>query len=199
MNRVLFTKKHITFSLIIGCVILLFVVGFWLFLISPKMVKVAEAKKSLISSQAEITTVNQTLSELKNLPQLIESNGVTESPIISNGIELAAYFKELKTFDEALNVSIQNILFENSLIFPEKEEAEKQLREERISFDILGDSSKDILSFIKKLEESKRFVKVQQVTYRSSAASDGTGSYAYSATVIAQMYYLSLYETGKAN
>ncbi|MGY3777474.1 hypothetical protein [Isobaculum melis] len=198
MNQVLFTKKHIIVSIGIGCLIILLVVGSWLLLISPKKAQVETAKKELNTSQSEIATINQELSGLRANPTLFESAVVKEAPIISNGIRLENYFQELKGVSTSLSVSIQNVVFEHFLVFPEEQSAEKQLRKSVIGFDVIGNSGRDLIAFVDGLEQGNRFVKVQNVTYRASE-SMGDESYAYSATVVIEMYYLSNFETGKAN
>lgn len=198
MNRILFTKKHIISSVGIALILILFIVGSWFLFISPQKIKLADSQKKISTLQNEIIGIETNLGKLKNNQILRESEAVIQSPIIPNGINLESYFQELKAIDSSLAISNKSIRFQDSLVYPKEETAEKQLRKVQIGFDVVGDSEKKLISFVDQLEQGERFVKVQDVTYRASESTGEGGEYSYSATVVIEMYYLSKFETGSA-
>lgn len=203
MSKVLFTKKHIIISVVIIFVFLLFISTFWVIGIGPKRVKVEALKTQITKLKDELAVENATLSEIKNSPNLLEAAAVKELPIFPNGIQLEDYFKNLEYLDTSANVTIEKMEFEDILIFPESEDdlgtgAQNQLRSKRISFEIVAANENELLTIIEKLENDNRFTMIEQVSYRCNSASVDEGNFAYSASVVLQMYYLSYYETGKA-
>ncbi|EGO6609434.1 hypothetical protein ABG953_12525 [Enterococcus faecalis] len=197
MNRVFFTKKHI--AILIG-IALVFIIGFlscWFLVLSPKMNKLSETSKRFSALNENISKLDKDVSKLNKNPTLLESSIINEAPIVPNGIELESYFNDLEMIDSSTSISFKNIKFEDSIVFPENPSAEKQLRKSDVGFDVVSDSSKDVVNFVDHLELGNRFMKVKNVSYRASDAQIEEGSYSYSATIITEMYYLSTYETGK--
>lgn len=198
MNHIYFTKKHIIISAGIGLLLLFFILGSWFLLISPKMSKLAETNGRLSTLSGDVTKVEMKYKGLSKNPSLIDSKIVTDSPIISNGLELEAYFKELKAVGQNSSIEFKNIKFVHTQLFPEAVTAEKQVQQSEIGFDVIGVDEQSLIHFVDQLEQGTRLVKIQNVTYRASETTSDSGSYAYSASIIAEMYSLSQYETGKA-
>ncbi|MGL4696649.1 hypothetical protein [Enterococcus larvae] len=202
MNRVVFTRKHIIVaSLILVMGVFLSVSG-WLFAIEPSRKELGELTQKLKTVKQEITQEENLLRTVKGLPSLLESDFVTNDPIIPNGIQLQEYFDRLKQLDESMGISFQHVSFENVTIFPELAEGAsntslKQLQNTTVAFDVLASGEQELLNFVKELETTNRFTKVEQVTYRCNPDSLGEDSYAYSASIVLQMYYLSYAETGR--
>ncbi|MBP1044799.1 hypothetical protein I6N96_00800 [Enterococcus sp. BWM-S5] len=202
MNRVVFTRKHIIVaSLILVMGVFLSVSG-WLFAIEPSRKELGELTQKLKTVKQEITQEEKLLRTVKGLPSLLESDFVTNDPIIPNGIQLQEYFDRLKQLDESMGISFQHVSFENVTIFPELAEGAsntslKQLQNTTVAFDVLASGEQELLNFVKELETTNRFTKVEQVTYRCNPDSLGEDSYAYSASIVLQMYYLSYAETGR--
>lgn len=202
MNKVLFTRKHI---IIAGLILILGVslsVGGWFLAIEPSRKELGAMTQKLKSVKQEIIQEEALLRTVKDLPSLLESDLVKNEPIIPNGIQLQEYFDRLKQLDESINVSFQHVSFENETIFPNNEEGvqgtdPKQLRNTTVGFDILASEEQDLLNFVKALETMNRFTKIEQVTYRCNPDSVGEDSYAFSASIVLQMYYVSYAETGK--
>lgn len=199
MTKISFSKKHMIISVLLGIAIIGMAMLFWGILIQPKAAKVGELKKQIVSLSGEIQNEQIKVDELINLPALLETTMVTETPKIPNGMSLADYFQGLA---QKNTVSLQHITFEDKPFFPEVVEgspeiSDNQIRSLVMSFDVIGDTEPNLLSFIEKLENDDRFIKVTQVTYRHNPDSIGEGSFAYSATISLNMYYLSHFETGQ--
>ncbi|MGX7420613.1 hypothetical protein ACWOFR_17710 [Carnobacterium gallinarum] len=198
MNRIFFTKKHIFFSAGIVLTLLLVILVGWFLAIAPKISQLSVTNERFTKLSEEVKSIGTEFTDLNNKPTLIKSEIVNEAPIISNGLELESYFKEIEAISQDSSISIKNIKFENLQVFPEVPNAEKQLRKSVVGFDITGNSSQEIIRFVDQLEQGERFVNIQNVIYRASEMTSANGDYAYAATIVADLYYLSQYETGKS-
>lgn len=199
MSKVLFSRKHIIISLIMAIVVLILGLTFWATLIQPKVKKVGELKKQLVTLTTDIQSEQTKLQELQDLPSLLETTMVTAAPKIPNGMSFVEYFQGLA---QNTSVSLQHMTFNDQSIFPRVTEgdlgAESQLRDLAMNFDVVGDTEANLMTFIEKLENDSRFTKIVKVAYRHNPDSVGEGSYSHSATINLSMYYLSNFETGKA-
>lgn len=197
MNKILFTKRHFLVSAAIGAMLFMFLIVCWLFLLAPKIKDIAEKRKEIVANQTEIIKINQELDKIKAFPNLLDSQFVNEVPVLPNGMNLSNYFQELKELNNKIAISIAHLDLEHRLIYPEEEKAPIQLRGSLIAFDVLAEEGQDIQEFVKGLEDSQRFTKVQQVIYRYNSNVGQNNEYDYSATIVAVVYYLSHYETGQ--
>jgi len=195
MNKIIFTRKHIITAVIIGILFIFATVGTWFSVISPKVRETFEARGALERTQKENINLQNKLIEVKKNPSLIESEIVKTVPIISNGIDLPGYFKELEAIDSNLNISIRNITFKQDIVFPSESERE-QLRKSEVAFDVVCDSSSDLISFVDQLEHGERFGNIKNVDYRAEVGNDEIAN-SYSTTIVLEFYYLSIFETGK--
>ncbi|QIL45801.1 hypothetical protein G7081_01200 [Vagococcus coleopterorum] len=195
MNKVIFTKKHLVAAGVAGIVLVVLIIASWFLMIAPKSTQIQHKATELKKTNEEIQLVEAELDKLKENPDLLNSEVIKVAPVITNGVQLEAYFKDLENIDKSLDISVQKIQFEHELLYPQEPNAEKQLQKSKVGFDIIGDSAKDIISFVDQLEQGKRFMKIVDITYRASSTEDSDST--YSATVVAEMYYLSHYETGK--
>ncbi|MBP1042772.1 hypothetical protein I6N95_17275 [Vagococcus sp. BWB3-3] len=196
MTKISFSKKHIIMSTLLALAIVGLTLIVWGILIQPKAANVNELKKQVDILGKDIHGEQEKIVKLKDLPALLETTMVAERPKLPNGMSLAEYFQGLA---QKNTVSLQHMTFEDTTFFPVDEGAvddENQIRCLTMSFDVISDSEPGLLSFVEHLENDERFTKVTQVTYRHNPDSVGEGSFAYSATVNLNMYYLSSYETG---
>ncbi|MBL1229147.1 hypothetical protein IW492_07855 [Enterococcus sp. BWB1-3] len=207
MNRVLFTKKHISISVLILIAIVSLSIVSWFLIIAPKSKELGELNQKLSAVNEEIKQQDNLLRKVENLPTLLESDTVKNEPVIPNGLQLQKYFDQLRQLDESLGISLQHISFDNAVIFPDPESGEsgevsaagqlKQLQNTTVGIDILARNESDLLNFVKELESAQRFTKIGQVSYRCNPDAVGEDAYAFSASIIMQMYYISYAETGK--
>lgn len=202
MNKVIFTRKHIIITSLIVILGVALSVGGWMLIIEPSRKELGDLSQNLKTVKQEVSEKEKVLRTVKGLPSLLESEFVANEPTIPNGLQLQNYFNQLKQLDDSMGISFQHISFENTTIFPESidgvpSNALKQLQNTTIGFDVLASGEQELLKFVKELETSNRYTKIEQVTYRCNPDSLGEDSYAYSASIVMQMYTLSYAETGK--
>jgi len=214
MTKVYFTKKHMFAITVIAIAILGLLLSLWLALIDPKRKQVLGYKGQLTTLKEESQKINQELGQLQSKPDLLESAAVKELPQIPNGITLEAYFAQLNKLEQELSLTFKSFSFNDQVIYPQAQNdgatsdtttegansiepsLSKQFRSVDISMEILSNNKANLLKFIDRLEKLERFLTIQTVDYRLSASEGETVS--CSASLVARLYYLSSYETGKA-
>lgn len=218
MTRILITKKHK--GAIAGAVIgiLLFLFLMFMYVISPQMEesqKVAEELKGIEDQKAELQAE---LAKVKEAPVLLESEIVVNKPEIPNGIQLDAFFKNLKALATKHQVDLYQYSVEEAKVFPSEngevaaateEEGdaagtagpvsnERQVLKTVGALDVASSDVANIQNFIDQLENGDRFIKVINVSLNREMSDTGDSfTESGSGSIVFEMYYLSNYDTAQ--
>ncbi|MBO0423627.1 hypothetical protein [Enterococcus plantarum] len=195
MKTVIFTKKHIVMFIVFLFLSLILIVLGWSMGIAPKQEEIGKIKQENATIKSEVKALQHSMKELKGKKNLLDSAIVNELPRFSKGIQMKEYLTGLEQKVAKNRITLKQITAEDTLLFSSPSDQTKKVYSSNIVLEFSATGKKEVVDFIYTLENDQRFIKVTDLSYKSSSE-EGSGA-TFDITLLFNMYYLNVKEESK--